>query len=138
MNNVSLIGNLGADPELRYTQSGTPVASMSIAVNKRWTNKDGEKQEKTDWFRVVAYGASAENHSKYLNKGSQIGVSGELRTDTWDDKDTGAKRSKTYVVANRVDYLSTSSSDSSQDSSAEGYPEDDAFEHTFNDEDIPF
>ncbi|MFW5966485.1 MAG: single-stranded DNA-binding protein, partial [Persicimonas sp.] len=74
VNKAIIVGNLGADPEVRYTQSGTPVANMRIATNERWTDKSGERQERTEWHRVVVFGKTAENCEKYLSKGRQVYV----------------------------------------------------------------
>lgn len=108
MNNVILIGNLGSDPDMRHTQSGTAVANLSIATNESYKDKDGEWQDKTEWHRVVVWGAQAENCAKYLSKGSKVGVSGKLQTRKWEDDD-GNARYTTEVVARNVEFLTKSS-----------------------------
>jgi len=100
------VGNLGADPELRYTTSGKPVGDLRIATSRRFTNGAGEKQEDTQWHRVVVWGKQAESCQKYLSKGRQVYVEGRLQTRQWTDKD-GNKRYTTEVVAERVQFLGT-------------------------------
>lgn len=101
VNKVILVGNLGRDPELRYTPSGMPVANLNIATNENWTDKSGEKKERTEWHRVVVWGKQAEVLSGFLSKGRQVYVEGSLQTRSWDDK-SGTKRYSTEVRANRV------------------------------------
>lgn len=103
LNRVSLIGNLGEDPDLRFTQSGKQVANFSLATNEAWS-RDGEKHEHTEWHRIVVWGAQAEAIAKYLKKGSQCYVEGRLRTRSWEDKD-GNKRYTTEINANSVLFL---------------------------------
>ena len=86
LNKVSLIGNLGVDPDSRYMPDGTQVVTVSIATTEGWKDRDGVKQEKTEWHRVIFYSGLAEVVSKYLKKGSQIYVEGKLRTRKWEDK----------------------------------------------------
>ncbi len=104
VNKVILIGNLGADPELKYTPSNRPVCNLSVATNEVWKDKNGQKQERTEWHRVNVWGDSAEHCSKYLAKGRSVYVEGRLQTRSWDDKD-GKKRYSTEVVADRVVFL---------------------------------
>jgi single-strand DNA-binding protein len=104
VNKVILIGHLGADPEIRYIQSGAPVAKLRIATNENWTNKSGQKEEKTEWHTVVAWSKLAENAGKYLTKGRQIYVEGRLQTRSWDDKE-GNKRYTTEIVATNIQFL---------------------------------
>jgi single-strand DNA-binding protein len=104
VNKVILVGNLGADPELKYTPSNRPVCNLSIATNEVWKDKTGQKQEKTEWHRVNVWGEQAEHCSKYLAKGRSVYVEGRLQTRSWDDKD-GKKRYSTEVVAERVVFL---------------------------------
>lgn len=101
VNKVILVGNLGRDPELRYIPSGMAVANLNIATNETWTDKSGEKKEKTEWHRVVVWGKQAEVLNSYLTKGRQVYVEGSLQTRSWDDK-SGTKRFSTEVRANRV------------------------------------
>jgi len=104
VNKVILIGNLGANPELRYTAGQQAVANLRIATTEKWTDKSGQKQEATEWHRVVVWGKKAEVCSKYLSKGRQVYVEGRLRTRSWEDKE-GNKRYTTEVVANDVQFL---------------------------------
>lgn len=106
MNKVFLLGRLGKDPELRKTGNGNSVCSFSLATSKKWKDKDGTKQEKTEWHRVVVWGPSADNCSKYLSKGSQVLVDGEIRYSDYDDKD-GVKKYVTDINANHVQFLDT-------------------------------
>jgi single-strand DNA-binding protein len=105
VNKVFLIGNLGRDAELRYTPGGAAVATISIATTEVWNDKAGQRQEKTEWHRVVLWGKSAESLTEYLTKGKQIYVEGRLQTRQWDDKD-GNKRYTTEIRADRVTLLS--------------------------------
>ncbi len=104
VNKVILIGNLGRDPELRYTASGQGVTNFTLATNERWRDKDGNNQERTEWHRIVVWGKSAENCAQYLQKGRSVYVEGRLQTREWEDKD-GNKRSTTEVVALNVTFL---------------------------------
>jgi single-strand DNA-binding protein len=104
VNKVILVGNLGADPELKYTPSNRPVCNLSIATNEVWKDKSGQKQEKTEWHRVNVWGEPAENCSKYLSKGRMVYVEGRLQTRKWQDKE-GKDRYSTEVVADRVVFL---------------------------------
>jgi single-strand DNA-binding protein len=105
VNKVILIGNLGADPELKYTPSNRPVCNLSLATNEVFKDKSGQRQERTEWHRVTVWGDQAENCSKYLAKGRSVYVEGRLQTRSWDDKE-GKKRYSTDVVADRVVFLS--------------------------------
>ena len=109
VNKVILIGNLGRDPELRYTQSGTPVASLSVATTRRWRNRQtNEMVEETEWHRISVFGNQAEHCNNYLSKGRQVYVEGRLRTRSYDDKD-GIKRYSTEVIADTVQFLGSRS-----------------------------
>ena len=104
VNKVILVGRLGKDPELRYTQGGQPVASFTVATNERWTTRDGEKQERTEWHRIVAWGKQAEFCGNYLSKGRQVYLEGRIQTREWEDKE-GQKRWTTEIVAQTVQGL---------------------------------
>jgi single-strand DNA-binding protein len=105
VNKVILVGNLGRDAELRYTPGGAPVATLNLATTEVWNDKAGQRQEKTEWHRVILWGKSAESLSEYLVKGKQIYVEGKLQTRQWDDKD-GNKRYTTEVRSDRIVLLS--------------------------------
>lgn len=104
VNKVILIGNLGADPEVRFTPGGQAVANFRIATNESWTDKSGQKQERTEWHRIVVWGKLAELCGEYLKKGRQAYVEGRLQTREWTDKE-GKKNYTTEVVANTVQFL---------------------------------
>lgn len=102
VNKVILIGNLGKDPELKYTPQGTPVAKMAMATNERFKGKDGQWQDRTEWHNVTAWSKLAEIAGQYLKKGSKVYVEGRLETRSWDDKASGQKKYMTEVVANEL------------------------------------
>jgi single-strand DNA-binding protein len=104
VNKVILIGNLGADPELKYTPSSRPVCNLNLATNEVFKDKNGQRQERTEWHRVTVWGEQAENCSKYLAKGRSVYIEGRLQTRSWDDKE-GKKRYTTEVVADRVVFM---------------------------------
>jgi single-strand DNA-binding protein len=101
VNKVILIGNLGADPEIRYTPNGTAVASFTLATNERWVTKNNEEGKRTQWHRIVAWGKLAERCKEYLVKGKQVYIEGRLQTRSWEDQE-GQKRYRTEVVANNL------------------------------------
>ncbi len=142
VNKVILIGNLGRDPEVRSTPSGQPVASFTLATNRRWRDKTGQKQEQTEWHSIVVWGKQAEIAGQYLTKGKQIYLEGRLQTRSWDDRQTGEKKYKTEIVCDNFQMLgqrggdfeaphatSAPSAGPSYDEGGFGEPEDD---------DIPF
>jgi single-strand DNA-binding protein len=98
LNKVTIIGNLGGDPEMRYTPSGKPVTSFSVAVTRGWRTSDGERKESTEWFNVVSWGNLAEICNQHLRKGSQVYIEGRLQTRSWDDAG-GTRHFRTEVVA---------------------------------------
>ena len=100
VNKVILVGHLGKDPEVKYTPSGTPVAKFSLATNERYKDKDGNWQDRTEWHNITAWQRTAEIAGEYLKKGSQVYIEGRLRTDSWDDKNTGEKKYRTEIVVN--------------------------------------
>ena len=104
VNKVILIGNLGRDPEIRYMPSGDAMANLNLATTDTWKDKAGEKQEKTEWHRVVMFGKQAEIAGEYLKKGSQVYIEGRLQTRKWQDKD-GAEKYTTEIVADRMQML---------------------------------
>jgi single-strand DNA-binding protein len=101
VNKVILVGNLGRDAELRYTPGGAAVATLNMATTEVWNDKGGQRQEKTEWHRIVLWGKTAESLNEYLTKGKQIYVEGRLQTRQWDDKD-GNKRYTTEIRGDRV------------------------------------
>ena len=101
LNKVMLIGHLGRDPELRYTPSGRPVATFSLATNRSWHSADGERHEETEWFNIVAWGSLAEICNQHLSKGQQVYIEGRLQTRRWDDAE-GKKHFATEVVAREL------------------------------------
>ena len=104
VNKVILIGNLGRDPEVRYTPGGQAVANFTVATNEAWTDKQGQKQERTEWHRIVVWGKLAELCGEYLSKGRQAYIEGRIQTREWTNKE-GAKQYTTEVVANQVLFL---------------------------------
>ena len=104
VNKVILIGNLGADPEIKYTQDGTQVTTFNVATSERWKGKDGQMQEQTEWHRIVVWRRLAEICGEYLHKGSKVYVEGKLQTRKWQDKD-GHDRWTTEIVARDVQFL---------------------------------
>lgn len=104
VNKVILVGNLGQTPELKYTPSGQAVCNLSIATNEAWTGKDGQKQEKTEWHRLVLFGKLAELAGQYLQKGRQVYIEGKLQTRSWQDKD-GQTRYTTEIVGQTMQFL---------------------------------
>lgn len=104
VNKVILVGHLGADPDMRYTPSGQGVCELRLATSESWNDKNGQRQERTEWHRVVVWGKRAEICSKYLAKGRQVYIEGRIQTRNYDDKD-GNKRYITEVIANDVQFL---------------------------------
>lgn len=107
LNKVMLIGNLTRDPELRHTPKGTAVSEISLAINRNWTNEQGQKQEDTTFVEVTLWGRQAEVVQQYVTKGSPIYIEGRLQLDSWDDKETGKKRSKLRVIGENFQFLSS-------------------------------
>lgn len=104
VNKVILVGHLGADPDMRYTPSGQGVCELRLATSESWNDKNGQRQERTEWHRIVVWGKRAEVCSKYLAKGRQVFVEGRIQTRNYDDKD-GNKRYITEIIANDVQFL---------------------------------
>ncbi len=103
MNKAMVIGNLGNDPEIRYTQSGTPVATFSVATTERWKDKDGQQQEHTDWHRIVVWDKLAEICGEYLKKGSKVYIEGKMQTRKWEEN--GTTRYTTEIIAKNMEML---------------------------------
>lgn len=106
VNKVILIGHLGADPDMRYTPSGAGVCELRLATSESWKDKNGQRQERTEWHRVVVWGKTAEICAKYLAKGRQVFIEGRIQTRSYDDKE-GQKKYITEVIANDVQFLSS-------------------------------
>jgi len=132
LNKALLIGNLGSDPELRYTSSGVAVATFTLATNIRWTDPDGNLQEKTEWHNIVAWRKLAEICGEWLKKGRRVYVEGRLQTRTWDDKN-GIKHWKTEIVADDIIML-----DGRGEPSAEPMPPTEEVGPAGKEEDLPF
>ena len=153
LNKVMLIGNLTRDPELRHTPKGTAVSEISMAINRVWNNDQGQKQEETTFVEVTLWGRQAELAQQYLTKGRPVYIEGRLNLDTWDDKETGKKRSKLRVIGENMQFLSSgtgggsserssqASSPSQRQSSPQGSPQGASAAPTDDypeDDDIPF
>jgi len=105
VNKVILVGNLGRDPEVRSLPSGQPVASFSVATSRRYKDREGQRQEQTEWHNVVCFGRQAEIAGQYLTKGKQVFVEGRIQTRSWDDKNTGEKKYRTEIVCENFQML---------------------------------
>src|SRR2546423_5720079 len=106
VNKVILVGNVGKDPEIKYVPSGACVAKLSLATNERFKDKSGEWQDRTEWHNIVAWQRLAEIVGEYVKKGSKVYIEGRLRTDSWEDKQSGEKKYRTEIVANDLVLLS--------------------------------
>lgn len=140
MNDVTLIGNLGGDPELRYTNGGAAVCNFKLATNERFTDKDGNKQEQTEWHRIVVWGKQAEVCEKYLSKGKQVAIKGQIKTREWEDKD-GNRRYTTEITARHVEFLGERGGGGRSGGSGGSKANDGrapSNNRAFNDDDIPF
>ena len=134
MQKLMLIGYLGRDPEVKYSQQGTAIAQFSVATTERWKDKDGELQEHTEWFSVKTFGRRAEIVGEHLHKGSRVFLEGRKRTESWDDKQTGAKHYRDLVYIDRIEFLDSNGN-------ANGYREPAEIaqdETTVTDQDVPF
>jgi single-strand DNA-binding protein len=131
LNKVQIIGHLGKDPEMRYTPSGRPVTTFSVAVSRSWNSADGERHAETEWFNVVAWGNLAEICKQYLVKGQQVYIEGRLQTRRWDDKE-GQKHTSVEIVANEMMMLgdrrdATTNNQESESAPAESTVAEDEF-----------
>lgn len=156
VNKVILIGNLGKDPEVKFTPNGTPVAKFSLATNERFKDKSGEFQDRTEWHNIVAWQRLAEIVGEYVKKGSKVYIEGRIHTDSWDDKETGQKKYRTEIIAQDLVLLSGRGEGGESEGGSRGYsrgvsagggnnydqshaPQRDDAAHTqITDEDIPF
>jgi single-strand DNA-binding protein len=123
LNKVMIIGNLGREPEMRYTPSGRPVTTFSVATSRSWHSSDGERHEETEWFNVVAWGSLAEICNQYLHKGQQVYIEGRLQTRRWEDSE-GNKHFTTELVANEMIMLGDRRDDSGAPSTDEHIEEE--------------
>lgn len=136
INKVILVGRLGRDPEVRYTPSGAAVANFAIATSEQWKDREtGERQERTEWHKIVAWRRLGEICGEYLHKGSQVYIEGRLQTKSWEDRD-GNKRYTTEVVAQNMQMLDALNKEGKAESSAEQFPEEEPI--GVPDDDIPF
>jgi single-strand DNA-binding protein len=146
VNKVILVGNLGRDPERRSTPSGQQVATFSVATSRRWRDRDGNRQEQTEWHNVVCWGRQAEVAGEYLKKGRQIYVEGRLQTRSWDDKQTGEKKYRTEVICENFQMLGQRGDGGGSDYSSAPAPDRGMVEQEVgggggggvDDDDIPF
>ncbi len=151
VNKVILIGNLGKDPEVKYTPSGTPVAKFTLATNERYKDKDGQWQDRTEWHNIVAWQRTAEIAGEYLKKGRSVYIEGRLQTHSWDDKTTGQKKYMTEIVVSDLVLLGggreagegasagrTRGAGAGSDFDQRAPEPDVAHSTTITDEDIPF
>lgn len=140
VNKAIIVGNLGQNPEAQHTTSGKSVCTLSVATNERWTDASGQKQERTEWHRVVCWGKTAENCAKFLTKGRQVYVEGRIQTRQWQDNE-GNTRYSTEIVAQQVNFLSGGGSGGGR-SDGPPPPDDDfargAGSGGFDDDEIPF
>lgn len=135
LNKVQIIGHLGKDPEMRYTPSGKPVTTFTVAVSRTWNSADGERHNETEWFNVVAWGTLAEICKQYLVKGQQVYVEGRLQTRRWDDKE-GVKHTTVEIVASEMMMLGDRRDSSSNAQEVDGASADTAISAA--EEDFPF
>lgn len=149
LNRVQLIGNLGKDPEIKYTPQGTPVAKITIATNERFKDKGGEWQDRTEWHNVVLWQRMAEIAGEYLKKGGKVYIEGRLQTRSWDDKQTGQKKYMTEIVASDMillgsrgegggDFASSRSASAGNNFDQRTPEHEPAAAGPITDEDIPF
>lgn len=145
LNKAMLIGNLGRDPEMRHTASGSAVCTFSMATNESWV-KDGERQERTEWHNIVTWDKLAEICERYLSKGSKVYIEGRIQTRSWDDKTTGQKKYMTEIVADQMMMLDSPGGGRAGDSgpSAQSHPSDEEYatdtlpDSDDYDDDLPF
>src|SRR5512146_938534 len=120
VNKVILIGRVGRDPEIKYTPSGSPVAKFSLATDETFKDRSGAQQRRTEWHNIVAWNKLAEICGQYLRKGKLVYIEGSIRTDTWDDKETGQKKYRTEIIANTMQMLGPKGDDEGGSSSYGG------------------
>ena len=137
LNKVMVIGHLGKDPEMRYTPSGRPVTTFSVAVSRSWNTADGERRSETEWFNIVAWGNLAEICKQYLHKGQQVYIEGRLQTRRWEDNE-GQKRTSVEVVANEMMMLGDRRDNSGQSQDQDSDGENNASEPLADEDEFPF
>ena len=147
VNKAIIVGNLGRDPEIRYTKGGSPVCQLSVATTRAYTNKNNDRVEETEWHRIVVWGKSAEHCNNFLSKGRQVYVEGRIQTRSYEDKD-GIKRYSTEIVSDTVQFLGSRGGQTSDGAPSQfsqfsppspAAPSGDAAPPTFgDDDDIPF
>ena len=135
INRVTIIGNLGRDPELRHSTGGNPVCNLSVATTRTWKDKSDQKQEETEWHRVVVFGRQAESCERYLSKGRQVYVEGRLKTSSYEKN--GEKRYSTDIIAERVQFLGGKGEQQAPRSAPAPYDAGD-YTPTAGEDDIPF
>jgi single-strand DNA-binding protein len=142
INKVILVGRLGKDPEIRSTPGGQSVAKFTMATDERFTDRNGEKQERTEWHNIVAWGKLGEICGQYLKKGKLVYIEGSIRTDSWDDKESGQKRYRTEIVARDMKMLDRRGDENGGSSGGGSYakkggsaPQPDVVQ---DDEEVPF
>ncbi len=136
LNKMLVIGNLGSDPEMRYTPNGNPVTSFTVATNRNYTTPSGERREETEWFRVVAWNQLAEHCNQFLAKGRRVYVEGRLKSDTWTGPD-GQTRFRNEIIANSVLFLDRSGAEGP--GAQEGVPAPESNDESIGDaEDLPW
>jgi single-strand DNA-binding protein len=150
VNKVILVGNLGKDPEVKFTPSGVPVAKFSLATNERYKDKSGEWQDRTEWHNIVAWQRLAEIVGEYVKKGSKVYIEGRLQTSSWEDKQSGEKKYRTEIIANDLVLLGGRGEGDGESRSSRGasaaassdqraqHAEEPAHSAEITDEDIPF
>jgi single-strand DNA-binding protein len=141
LNKAILIGNLGADPEIRYTQNGTPQVRFNLATNESWIDRDGNREVRTEWHRIVAWRKLAETCNQYLSKGKQVYIEGKIQTRTWEDAN-GVKKWTTEIVASTMLMLGRAEDSDVKpeflSGGDEGYPTSSSPDSTASEDDIPF
>lgn len=138
VNKVIVVGRLGADPEVKTVTSGQTVCRLSVATSENWTDRDGQKQERTEWHRVVVWGRMAEICGKHLAKGRQVYLEGRLQTRSWEDQQ-GQKKYTTEIIANTVQFLGSSNERGQSSGYSDGGHQDFGPEPSFDSsEEIPF
>jgi single-strand DNA-binding protein len=130
VNKVIIVGRLGKDPETRTVGNGGTVAQLTVATSENWVDKEGQKQERTEWHRVVAWGKLAEICGKHLSKGRQVYVEGRLQTRSWEDQQ-GVKKYSTEIVASTVQFLGSQNSERSENTAGHGQSRSNASENDF-------